>query len=81
MIIGGGFVQTLTWLIPRGKLDLYWRAKFQRARGRHPDFLIQTALFYFGIMTKESEMQYLDAISKMTERSLFISKANDSVSC
>ena len=25
---------------------------------------------------KESEMQYLDAISKTTERSLFISKAN-----
>ena len=30
--------------------------------------------------TKESEMQYLDAISKRTERSLFISKANDSIS-
>ena len=29
---------------------------------------------------KESKMQYLDAISKMTERSLFISKANDSIS-
>ena len=54
MVIGGGFVQTLAWLIPRGKLDLYWRAQFQRARGRHPDFLIQTALFYFGIMTPAS---------------------------
>ena len=32
------------------------------------------------IVNKESEMQYLDAISKMTERSLFISKANHSVS-
>ena len=30
--------------------------------------------------TKESEMQYLDAISKMTESSLFISKANHSIS-
>ena len=30
--------------------------------------------------TKESEMQYLDAISNMTERSLFVSKENDSVS-
>ena len=30
--------------------------------------------------TKESEMQYLDAISKMTERSLFVSKANHSIS-
>ena len=30
--------------------------------------------------TKESEMQYLDAISKMTEWSLFISKANHSIS-
>ena len=30
--------------------------------------------------TEESEMQYLDANSKMTERSLFISKANHSVS-
>ena len=30
--------------------------------------------------TKESEMQCLDAISKMTERSLFISKANHSIS-
>ena len=29
---------------------------------------------------KESEMQYLGAISKMTERSLFISKANHSIS-
>ena len=28
------------------------------------------------IVTKESEMQYLGAISKMTEWSLFISKAN-----
>ena len=32
------------------------------------------------IVNKVSEMQYLDAISKMTERSLFISKANHSVS-
>ena len=30
--------------------------------------------------TKESEMQYLDAISKMTEWSQFISKANHSIS-
>ena len=30
--------------------------------------------------TKDSEMQYLDAISKMTECSLFISKANHSIS-
>ena len=30
------------------------------------------------IVNKESEMQYLDAISKMTEWSLFISKANNS---
>ena len=30
--------------------------------------------------TKESEMQYLDAVSKMTEWSLFISKANHSIS-
>ena len=30
--------------------------------------------------TKESEMQYLDAISKTTEWSLFVSKANHSVS-
>ena len=30
--------------------------------------------------TKKSEMQYLDAISKTTERSLFISKANYSIS-
>ena len=30
--------------------------------------------------TKESEMQYLDAISKMAERSLLISKANHSIS-
>ena len=29
--------------------------------------------------TKESEMQYLDAISKMTEWSLFVSKANHSL--
>ena len=32
------------------------------------------------IVTKGSEMQYLDAISKMTEWSLFISKANHSIS-
>ena len=32
------------------------------------------------IVNKVSEMQYLDAISKTTERSLFISKANHSVS-
>ena len=30
--------------------------------------------------TKESEMQYLDAISKTTELSLFVSKANHSIS-
>ena len=29
--------------------------------------------------TKESEMQYLDAISKTTEWSLFVSKANHSI--
>ena len=32
------------------------------------------------ITTKESKMQYLDGISKTTERSLFVSKANHSVS-
>ena len=32
------------------------------------------------IVNKESKMQYLDAISKMTERSLFVSKANHSIS-
>ena len=32
------------------------------------------------LVKKESKMQYLDAISKMTERSLFISKANHSIS-
>ena len=32
------------------------------------------------IVTKESKMQYLDAISVTTEWSLFISKANHSVS-
>ena len=32
------------------------------------------------MVTKESEMQYLDAISKMTEGSLFISKANHLIS-
>ena len=32
------------------------------------------------VSTKESKMQYLDAISKMTEWSLFISKANHSMS-
>ena len=32
------------------------------------------------IVNKESEMQYLDAISKTTERSLFVSKANHSIS-
>ena len=32
------------------------------------------------MVNKESEMQYLDAISKMTEGSLFVSKANHSIS-
>ena len=32
------------------------------------------------IVNKRSEMQYLDAISKMTEWSLFVSKANHSIS-
>ena len=32
------------------------------------------------IVNKESELHYLDAISKTTERSLFISKANHSIS-
>ena len=32
------------------------------------------------MVKKESKMQYLDAISKMTERSLFVSKANHSIS-
>ena len=31
------------------------------------------------MVNKESEMQYLDAISKMTEWSLFVSKANHSI--
>ena len=38
---------------------------------------------YGGIVswsTKESEMPYLDAISKTTERSLFVSKENHSLS-
>ena len=48
-------------------------------------------IYYFGqeslnrngiaiMVTKESEMQYLDAISKTTEQSLFVSKANQSIS-
>ena len=32
------------------------------------------------MLTKESEMQYLDAISKTTELSLFVFKANHSIS-
>ena len=32
------------------------------------------------VVTKESEMQYLDAISKTTEWSLLVSKANHSIS-
>ena len=32
------------------------------------------------MVNKESEMQYLDAISKTTERSMFVSKANHSIS-
>ena len=32
------------------------------------------------IVNKESEMQYLGVISKMTEWSLFVSKANQSIS-
>ena len=32
------------------------------------------------VVNKESEMQYLDAVSKTTEWSLFISKANHSIS-
>ena len=32
------------------------------------------------IVKKESKTQYLDAISKITERSLFVSKANHSIS-
>ena len=32
------------------------------------------------MVKKESKMQYLDAISKMTKRSLFVSKANHSIS-
>ena len=32
------------------------------------------------MVNKESEMQYLDAISKMREWSLFVSKANHSIS-
>ena len=32
------------------------------------------------MVDKQSEMQYLDAISKMTEWSLFVSKANHSIS-
>ena len=32
------------------------------------------------IVTKEFKMQYLDAISKITELSLFVSKANHSIS-
>ena len=32
------------------------------------------------MVNKESKMQYLEAISKMTEWSLFISKANHSIS-
>ena len=40
-------------------------------------------IYYCGqesLRGKESEMQYLDAISKMTESSLLISKANHSIS-
>ena len=31
------------------------------------------------MVNKEPEMQYLDTISTMTERSLFVFKANDSI--
>ena len=39
----------------------------------------QESLRRNGVAITESEMQYLDAISKMTEWSLFISKANHSI--
>ena len=44
--------------------------------GRNPS----EAMEYPSWSTKQSEMQYLDAISKTTEWSLFISKANHSIS-
>ena len=44
--------------------------------GRNPSEEMEWASW----STKESEMQYLDAISKTTEWSLFVSKANHSIS-
>ena len=44
--------------------------------GRHPSEEMEWPSW----STKESEMQYLDAISRMTEWSLFVSKANHSIS-
>ena len=40
----------------------------------------QESLRRNGVAIIVNKMQYLDAISKMTERSLFISKANHSIS-
>ena len=42
--------------------------------------IISTTVGKNPLEEQESEMQYLDAICKMTEWSLFISKANHSVS-
>ena len=40
----------------------------------------QESLRRNGVAIIVNKMQYLDAISKMTERSLFVSKANHSIS-
>ena len=44
--------------------------------GRNPSEEMEEPLW----STKDSKMQYLDAVSKTTERSLFVSKANHSTS-
>ena len=60
----------------QGKLDM---VKQEMARV-NIDVLGISELKWTRMSTKESEIQYLDAISKMTEWSLFASKANCSVS-
>ena len=70
VILGISELKWLEWV------NLTQMAIISTTAGRNPLEEMEYPLW----STKKSEMQYLDAISEMTEWSLFISKANHSES-
>ena len=56
-----------------------WKVKYNKVPFFKRYMYVHLISFLFPHSQQESEMQYLGAVSKMTEWSLFISKANHSI--